>query len=68
MSLIALKRTIRASLKLIDLLTSDWMNTWGIGHKIPRVSPLKSSNLVAIVCCHSEKPSGQLLDLIVISH
>jgi hypothetical protein len=44
-SLIALKRTIRASLNLIDPLTSDWTDTWGIGHKIPRPSPLKSSNL-----------------------
>jgi hypothetical protein len=44
--LITLKRTIRASLNLIDPLTSDQMTTWGIVHKIPRVSPLKSSNLL----------------------
>jgi hypothetical protein len=42
MSLIALKRTVRVSLNFIDLLTSDWTNTWGIGHKISS----------AIVCCH----------------
>jgi hypothetical protein len=47
MSLIALKRTIRASLNLIDPLTSDRTNTWGTGHKIPCASPLKSSNLVS---------------------
>jgi hypothetical protein len=46
-SLIALKRTIRASLNLINPLTSDRMNTWGTGHKIPCVSPLKSSNLLS---------------------
>jgi hypothetical protein len=45
-SLIRLKRTIRASLNLIDLLTSDWTNTWGTGHKIPHASPLKSNNLL----------------------
>jgi hypothetical protein len=44
-TLIALKRTIRASLNLIDPLTSDRTNTRGTGHKIPRVSPPKSSNL-----------------------
>jgi hypothetical protein len=46
-SLIALKRTVGASLNLIDSLTSDRTNTWGTGHKIPRVSPLKSSNLLS---------------------
>jgi hypothetical protein len=46
-SLIALKRTIRTSLNLIDPLTSDRMNTWGTGHKIPCVSLLKSSNLLS---------------------
>jgi hypothetical protein len=46
MSLIAHKRTIRVSLNLIDPLISDWMNT-GTEHKIPRVSPLKSSNLLS---------------------
>jgi hypothetical protein len=45
-SLITLKRTIRASLNLIYPLTSDRMNTWGTGEKIPRASPLKSSNLL----------------------
>jgi hypothetical protein len=45
--LIPLKRTIRASLNLIYLLTSDWTNMWGTGHKIPRVSPLKGSNLLS---------------------
>jgi hypothetical protein len=44
-SLIALKRTIRASLNLIDPLTSDRTNMWGTGHKILHVSPLKSRNL-----------------------
>jgi hypothetical protein len=46
-SLIALKRTIRMSLNLIGPLTSDRTNTRGIGHKIPRASPLKSSNLLS---------------------
>jgi hypothetical protein len=46
-SLIALKRTIRANLNLIDPLTSDRTNTWRTGHKIPRASPLKSSNLLS---------------------
>jgi hypothetical protein len=46
-SLIALKRTVRASLNLIDPLTSDRTNTWGTGHKIPRADPLKSSNLLS---------------------
>jgi hypothetical protein len=45
-SLISLKRTIRAGLNLIYLLTSDRTNTWGTGHKIPRASPLKGSNLL----------------------
>jgi hypothetical protein len=44
-SLIALKRTIRASLNLIDPLTSNRMNTWGTGHKVPHASPLKSNSL-----------------------
>jgi hypothetical protein len=46
-SLIALKRTIRASLNLIDPLTSDQTNTWRAGHKIPHASLLKSSNLLS---------------------
>jgi hypothetical protein len=46
-SLIALKRTIRASLNLIYSLTSDRMNTWGTGYKISHASPLKSSNLLS---------------------
>jgi hypothetical protein len=45
-SLIALKRIVRVSLNLIDTLTSDRMDTWGIGHKISHVSPLKSNNLI----------------------
>jgi hypothetical protein len=47
MSLIVFKRTIRASLNLIDPLTSDRTNMWGTRHKIPCVSPLKSSNLLS---------------------
>jgi hypothetical protein len=47
LSLIALKRTIRASFNLIDPLTSDQMNMWGTWHKIPRASPLKSSSLLS---------------------
>jgi hypothetical protein len=46
-SLIALKRTVRASLNLIHPLTSDRMNTWRTWHKIPCASPLKSSNLLS---------------------
>jgi hypothetical protein len=42
MSLISLKRTIRASLNLIYPLTSDRTNTWGTWHKIPRASPQPS--------------------------
>jgi hypothetical protein len=45
-SLITLKRTIKASLDLIDSLTSDWPNTWETGHKISCASPFKSSNLL----------------------
>jgi hypothetical protein len=45
--LIALKRTIRVSLNLIDPVTSDRTNTWGTWHKIPHVSLLKSSNLLS---------------------
>jgi hypothetical protein len=41
------KRTIRASLNLIDPLTSDRTNTWGTWHKIPCASLLKSSNLLS---------------------
>jgi hypothetical protein len=47
MSLISLKRTIRASFNLIYPLTSDGMNTWGTWHKIPCASPLKGSNLLS---------------------
>jgi hypothetical protein len=47
MSLIAVKRTIRASLNLLDPLTSDRTNTWGTWHKIPRVSPFRSNNLLS---------------------
>jgi hypothetical protein len=47
MSLIVLKRTIIASLNLIDPFTGDRTNTWGTGHKISRVSLLKSSNLLS---------------------
>jgi hypothetical protein len=46
MSLIALKRTIKVSLNLIDPLTSDRGNTWETGHKISRASMLKRSNLL----------------------
>jgi hypothetical protein len=42
-NLIALKRTVRASLNLIDTLTSGRTNTLGTKHKIPRASTLKSS-------------------------
>jgi hypothetical protein len=45
--LIQIKRTIRASLNLIYPLISDRTNTWGIGHKIPRASLLKGSNLLS---------------------
>jgi hypothetical protein len=47
MSLIALKRTIRANLNLIDPLTSDRTNMWRTGHKITFASPLKRSNLLS---------------------
>jgi hypothetical protein len=46
-SLIALKRTIKVSLNLIDPLTSDRTNAWGTGHKISRVSLFKSKNLLS---------------------
>jgi hypothetical protein len=45
--LIAIKKTIRVSLNLIDPLTSDWMNTWDTEHKITCASLLKSSNLLS---------------------
>jgi hypothetical protein len=43
---IALKRTVRVSLNLINSLTSDRMDMWGTGYKISHVDPLKSSNLL----------------------
>jgi hypothetical protein len=46
-SLIVLKRTIRASLNLIDPLISDPTNTCGTWHNIPCVRLLKSSNLLS---------------------
>jgi hypothetical protein len=46
-SLIELKRTIKASLNIIDPLTSDQTNTWETGHKISHVSLLKSNNLIS---------------------
>jgi hypothetical protein len=46
-SIISLIRTIRASLNLIDPLTSDRTNTWGTWYKISRTSLLKSSNLLS---------------------
>jgi hypothetical protein len=46
-SLIALKRTIRERINLIDPFTCYRTNTWGTGNKIQRVSPLKSSNLLS---------------------
>jgi hypothetical protein len=48
MSLIALKRTIRADLNLMYPLTSDRTNISGTRHKISRVSPLKSTNLLTL--------------------
>jgi hypothetical protein len=45
-SLILLRRAIRASINLIYPLTSDQTNTWGTGHKIPHASLLKGSNLL----------------------
>jgi hypothetical protein len=45
--LIALKRTIRVSINLIDPLTSDRMDMWWIGYKISQANPLKSSNLLS---------------------
>jgi uncharacterized membrane protein len=44
MSLISLKRTIRASLNFIYPLTSDRTNTWETRHKISRAS--QGSNLI----------------------
>jgi hypothetical protein len=46
-SLIALNRTVRASLNLIYPLTSDWTNMWRTRYMIPRANPLKSSNLLS---------------------
>jgi hypothetical protein len=42
-----LLKTVRVSLNLIDPLISGQTNTWRTGHKIPRVNPLKSSNLLS---------------------
>jgi hypothetical protein len=45
--IITLKRTLRASLNLINSFTSDQTNMWGTGYKIPRTGPLKSSNFLS---------------------
>jgi hypothetical protein len=46
-SFVTLKRTIGASLDLIDPLASDGTNTGRRGNKIPRASALKGSNLLS---------------------
>jgi hypothetical protein len=52
MSFVALKRTIRAGLNLVNPLTSDRMDIYGNRYKIQCASALKSSNLL----CHSMLP------------
>ena len=51
-SFITLKRTIRASLNLIDPLTSDGANTGRKRNQIPRDGAFKGSNLL----CHGKLP------------
>ena len=46
-SFVTLKRTIGASLDLIDPLACDGANTGRRGNKIPRASALKGSNLLS---------------------
>ncbi|VAH03425.1 unnamed protein product [Triticum turgidum subsp. durum] len=53
-SFVALKRTIRVSLNLIDPVTSDETRTGRKRNKIPRVGELKSNNLL----CHGKLPFG----------
>lgn len=53
-SFVVLKRTIGASLNLVEPLTSDRMNTWRKRNKILRVGALESSNLLG----HYKLPFG----------
>jgi hypothetical protein len=56
---IALKRSIRASLNLIDPLACDWMNTGRRRDKIPGASALKRNNLLS----HGKLPFGMALSI-----
>jgi hypothetical protein len=53
MSLIALKRTVRAGLDLVDPLTNDLTDTWGTDTRphVPVCSRAAISSVIA--CCHS---------------
>jgi hypothetical protein len=51
---IAFKRTIRASLNLIDPLSSDRTNMWGTGTRSYKSVCSRAAISSAITCCHSE--------------
>jgi hypothetical protein len=58
---VALKRSIRASLNLVDPLTCDGMNTGRRRDKIPSASALKRSNLLG----HGKLPFGMTLNILI---
>jgi hypothetical protein len=59
MRFVALKRSIRASLNLVDLLAYDGTNTGRRRDKIPSASALKRSNLLD----HGKLPFGMMLSI-----
>jgi hypothetical protein len=56
---VALKRSIRASLNLVDPLACDGTNTGRRRDKIPSASALKRSNLLS----HGKLPFGMYLSI-----
>jgi hypothetical protein len=60
-NLIALKRTVRENFNLIDPLTTDQMNMWGMGYMIPCASLLRSSNLLS----HHMLPSWMMNSIMI---
>jgi hypothetical protein len=53
MRFVVLKKSIGASLNLMDPLTCDGTNTGRRRDKIPGASALKRSNLLGMATCHS---------------
>jgi hypothetical protein len=56
---VALKRSIRASLNLVDPLACDGMNTGRRRDKVPSAGALKRSNLLS----HGKLPFGMALSI-----